>query len=203
MPSAGVFKTLIATMLNRSDLTDQISTFCDMAVKTLEREKLWFQIENTTIPTVAAQSYVALPTDFVAQIDKEIGEGLLGSSGQALKPLSYSDLIYLRTANTTQGEPYYYCIADQIELSPTPDVIYTLTFSYYKSLGFPGSGLYNAWTNEAWDLTYWAVLEEAWRYMGNTEEMQKAAVMKIKRLGELRNEGGQRLQTGVIRATRF
>jgi hypothetical protein len=201
--SGSTFKALIATHLNRSDLTTQIVTFCDMAVKTLEREGLWFQITDVVIPTVPTQSYVALPTDFVKQIDKEIGEGLIDHLGYSLKPVSYRDMVYLKKTNTTAGDPCYFSVNDVIDLNPTPSAIKNLTFSYYKYYGFPSDLVINVWTSAAWDLTFWAVMEEAWRYLGNTDEMTKAGTMKLKRLGELQTDGSQRMAVGNLRATRF
>jgi hypothetical protein len=198
------FKTLIANHLNRSDLTTTIPDFCALAAESLDKEGLWFQFAATTINTVAHTGYVSLPTDFVKEIEKEVGETLRGPTvGYSLTKMGYPDLDYFQKAGYTEDQPYYFAIVDKIYLYPIPDQVYALTFAYYKSLGFPADGASNAWTVAAWDITFENVMEEAWRYLGNDSEMMKAAARKNKKLGKLKNISGLRQATGKIRATRF
>ena len=174
-----------------------------MAVRELEKECLYFQIAETTVPTVAGQSYVALPTDFVRQIDKEIGECLLRGARYPMKPMGYPDINYLINTFASPSEPYYFCITDKIKLHPIPNAIYSLSFSYYKSLGFPADGASNAWTDDASDLTFWTALEYAWRYLRNDTETSLAVAKKAANLAKMRELTGARMATGNIRSTRF
>lgn len=188
------FKALVATHLNRSDLTSLIATFCALAVQKLERECLWFQLTSSTLSTTVAVKYVALPTDFV----REIKDGVRDTSGYPLVKETWEQIDYWQRRNADTGEPDYYAIADKFYFYPIPNTTYALPIQYHKSLGFPGDSVSNAWTNEAWDLTLWATLEEAWLYLNNQEEMTKAQTQKWQRLAEIRSLSGKHTGTGQI-----
>ena len=203
------FKAAVATHLNRTDLTVLIPDFCNLAVKELEKKKLWFQLAHqTAVPTAANVEYSSLPADFLFEIEKEIGETLLmPPTNYNLTKLPYPEIVYYQTAGTTHEKPYYFAITDRIDWYPIPDQAYTLTnapqMSYYKHLGFPDDALYNAWTDEVWDLTFWAVIAEASRYLENESMLMKAMERREKKLSEYLNQHGLRQAVGRVRLTRF
>ena len=192
------FKALIAAHLNRDDLSNQIATFCELAVKKLERERFWFQMTSTTVATTAAQTYLSLPSGFI----QEIIDGFRDTSGRSLKKETWAQVDYWQRRSAGTGEPDYYAIADKFYFYPIPNATYSLVLQYYKSLGFPTT-LTNAWTDDAWDLTFWATMEEAWNYLGNQEELVKAIMQKNLRLAELRSLSGKHVSKGQVRYRNF
>lgn len=203
------FKTAVATHLNRTDLTSLIPDFCALAVKELEKKKLWFQIvHQTPVSTTINVAYSSLPTDFLFEIEKEIGETLvMPPTNYSLTKIDYPSIIYFQTAGATNEKPYYFSITDRIDWYPIPDQTYTLTnapqMSYYKHLPFPDDATYNAWTDDVWDLTFWAVIEEASRYLENETMLAKAHERMEKKLAEYQNQYGLRQAVGRVRLTRF
>lgn len=204
--TGATFKTLVANHLNRTDLTSLIPDFCALAIKELEKKKLWFQlVHQATLPTVANTGYSDLPTDFLFEIEKEIGESMvMPPTNYTLTKMDYPSIIYYQSAQgTPEQEPYYFAIMDKVYWYPIPNAIYNVKFSYYKHLAFPADGVGNDWTDTVWDMTFWAAIEEAWRYLGNPGEMAAARERKDKKMGEYLNQFGQRQAVGRIRLTSF
>ena len=204
--TGATFKTLVADHLNRDDLTSIIPDFCALAIKELEKKKLWFQLTNqATLHTTAHQGYTSLPSDFLYEVEKEIGETLMmPPSNYPLTKMDYPSIIwYQKTLGGTENEPYYFAITDQIYWYPVPDQIYSPTMSYYKHLAFPADNTGNEWTDTVWDLTFWAVIVEACRYIEYDSMLIKAQERMNKKLSEYQNQYGLRQSVGRVRLTSF
>lgn len=186
-------KAAVAAFFNRSDLADVISQSADLAVLKLEREGFWFQVKSGAINTAASVGYVSYPADFL----HFLYEGLKNAQGVPLSKQSLQLISYLQQSEGGEGEPVYYAQGDKIYLYPVPDQVYSLPCIYYCRLGFPADAESNAWTDYAYDLTYWTVIQDVWNYMRNTAEAAKAAEQKNKVLVNLRRISG--LNTGVGR----
>lgn len=188
------FKTMVATHLNRDDMTAIIATCCDLAVKKLERECLWFQMSSTSVATAASTGSAALPSGFI----RELKDGFRDTSGVALKKEKWSKIDYWQRYSAGGGEPDHYAIADKFYFYPIPDTIYALPLQYYKSLGFPANDASNAWTDQVYDLTFWQALEEIWRHIGDDAEMLKARAMKTEILRDVGSQSGRLVGVGRV-----
>lgn len=193
------FKALIATHLNRGDLTTLIVTFCSLAVKDLEDSCLWFLLATTTVPTVASTKYAALPAGFI----KEVADGFQDTSGTPLMKETWARVDHWQRYSAGTGQPDYYAIADKFYFYPIPDAIYALPIQYYKSLGFPGDSATNAWTDDVWDLTLWATLKQAWIYLQNPNEQAKCEVEIAKRMRKYKSRSGSNTGRGTVRYREF
>lgn len=188
------FKSAIATYFNRSDLTSMIVTCAALAVKKLERERFWFQLTSSTVSTTATTEYVAYPSDFLDLVE----DGLKDTSGTALLKTDWATLDHWIRYSAGTGEPDWFALADKIYLYPIPDAIYALPIQYVKTLGFPGDALDNYWTDEVYDLTYWATIEELWKYLRNPNEETKARAQKLLILKDVRSMSGKLTGTGRV-----
>jgi len=189
------FKALVATLLDRTDLTTSIVTWCGQAVKELEEECFWFQLASTTVSTADGVGYASLPTGFL----RELKDGFRDTDGDALIKESWSRVDYWQKFDTSEAEPEWYAIADKFYFFHIPDSIYALPLQYYKSLGFPADGVSNAWTDEVWDLTLHTVMEKAWSYLNNTSETAKSVNEKILALNRYRSRSGKLTGRGTVR----
>lgn len=193
------FKTSIATYFNRDDLTSQIATAAALAVKKLERNKFWFQLASTTIACSSGVSYASMPSGFI----DVIYEGFKDTNGRSLKKSDWATLDTWITYSGGTGEPNNFAIADKFYFYPIPDSTYALPLQYYKSLGFPGDTSSNAWTDTVYDLTYWATIEEVWRYLRNTQEQMKAEQQKNTVLRQVKSQSGKLTGKGRVEYKEF
>lgn len=188
------FKSMIATYLNRTDMTSMIATASALAVKKLEREGLHLQYTSTTLTTTNAQSYLSYPSGFLL----ELFDGLKDSSGSSLLKTDWATLDHWIRHSAGKGEPDWYALADKIYFYPIPDAAYTLTIQYIKALGFPGDSTSNCWTDQYYDATYWATIEEMWKHLRNTDEEVKAKTQKLLVLKDLKSMTGKLVGTGQV-----
>lgn len=192
------FKTMVASVLNRTDMTNIIATMSAVAVKKLEREKFWFQYASTSLAATAAQTSVSYPSDFLF----EVADGLNDSAGVPLEKKDLATLTHWQVYSPSTGSKNaYYAMADAIYLYPNQAS--TNTMRYIKSLGFPADTSSNAWTDTVYDLTMWATVEEVWRYLRNTEEQSKAQAQKLLILKDIRYQSGQIVGTGRVEYQEF
>jgi hypothetical protein len=194
-----ILRARIATHLNRTDLTTHIGTFCDLAVRELETNCLWFQLTSATVLTVASQGYAALPLGFI----KEVKDGFRDTSGTPLVKTDWATLDYWQTYSGGTDEPDYYAIADKIYFYSIPNAVYSLPMQYYRRLGFPSAGFDNSWTDEVWDLTFWTALKHAWIYLRNIEEQGKCEKEIVKCLARYRKHSGKMTGKGSVTYREF
>jgi hypothetical protein len=194
MMNGAALKTMIEGHFNRTDLTSVVASMAAVAVKKLERDGYWFQQASTTVATTPGTSYVSYPSDFVM----EMQDGLKDTSGNSLLKTDFTTIDQWIRYSAGSGLPSYYALADKIYLYPIPDATYNLPILYQKSLGFPADTSSNAWSVDAYDVTFWATVEEVWRYLRNTEEEAKARVQKGLLLKDLRHQSGRITGTGQV-----
>jgi len=123
-------QTTIAGYLARSDLTTQIPDFIRLAELRLRRDlRICQMLKSVTTATVAADSTIELPSDFLEVRDLIID----GSPPQSLNYSSPS--AFTRNARTWQsGKPLDYTVlANDFQLAPVPDSDYTAKMLYFAA----------------------------------------------------------------------
>lgn len=153
-------QTSIAGYLARTDLTTQIPDFIRLAETRLRRDlRIRQMLKSVTTATVAADSTVELPSDFLEVRDFVV-------VGNPIQPLSYfSPSAFNRNTRTWQiGKPNSYTVlANDFQLSPIPDSVYTVQLFYFSAPAFLSdsntSNVFLANTPDA--LLYGALLEAA------------------------------------------
>ena len=166
-------KTAVANWLNRSDLTDRLDEFIELAEASLNRNLRTRQMLVRTTTSASAQ-YIALPTDFLEMQNIEI------TSTDPPKRLIYatsgrSDDI--RTQGNNQiGTPVYYTLeGEAIQLNPTPDTSYTLQINYFKkipALSTLADSSYNWLLSTHPDIYLYSILMQASPYLMDPESAQ-------------------------------
>jgi len=153
-------QTTIAGYLARTDLATQIPDFIRLAETRLRRDlRIRQMLKSVTTATVAADSTVELPSDFLEVRDFVV-------VGNPVQPLSYfSPSAFNRNTRTWEiGKPNSYTVlANDFQLSPVPDTVYTVQLFYFAAPTFLSdsntSNVFLANTPDA--LLYGALLEAA------------------------------------------
>jgi len=123
-------KTAVANFLARTDLTDQIPDFIQLAEARMSRElETRSQEKRATATLTADDEYVALPTDL-----REVREVKLNTSPNTV--LEYRSPTALDSQFTgAGGKPQAYSIVgNEIKFRPIPDSAYTAEIIYIGSL---------------------------------------------------------------------
>lgn len=153
-------QTTIAGYLARSDLTTQIPDFIRLAETRLRRDlRIRQMLKSVTTETVAADSTVELPSDFLEVRDFVV-------VGNPVVPLNYySPSAFNRnTRSWESGKPKDYTVlATDFQLAPIPDSNYTVKMFYFAAPAFlSDSNTSNAFLANTPDaLLYGALLEAA------------------------------------------
>lgn len=146
MSDYGTMQSRIATELERSDLTSEIQDAIQSAISHYERETFWFNEARATANTTATENYIALPSDYMNDLDMVLLDGSIvyDMKRRAFEYIENIDI------NSYSGRPFDWAIFDnQIRLYPTPDAAYTLRISYTQSLSaLSASGDTNAWMTD-------------------------------------------------------
>lgn len=137
----------VASWLNRSDLTANITDFITLAEAQLSAEVQGRLMDTkTTIPTVVGVNTVTLPTDML-----EMRRFVV--SGSYNQPLSFRspDELSIDFSSNSSGQPIVFTvIGANAELAPVPDAVYSLELTYRQRI--PALSVSNT-TN--WLLTSW------------------------------------------------
>lgn len=123
-------KTAVANFLARTDLTNQIPDFIQLAEARMSRElETRSQEKRATATLTANDEYVALPTDL-----REVREVKLNTSPNTV--LEYRSPTALDSQFTgAGGKPQAYSIVgNEIKFRPIPDSAYTAEIVYIGSL---------------------------------------------------------------------
>jgi hypothetical protein len=158
-------QTSIANYLARSDLTSIIPDFITLAENRLRRElRIRQMLKSVTTSTVASDSTVELPSDFL-----EVRDFVVQTN--PLTPLSYSSPSSLSNDPRASqvGVPKSYTIlANDFLLSPVPDGVYTARLLYYAAPAYlSGANTSNVFLNVAPDGLLYGALVEAEPYLMN------------------------------------
>jgi len=153
-------QTTIAGYLARTDLTTQIPYFIRLAELRLRRDlRIRQMLKSVTTSTVANDETVELPSDFLEVRDFVV-------VGNPVRPLNYySPSAFNRNTRTWEiGKPIDYTVlANDFQLAPIPDSVYTLKMFYFAAPVFlSDSNSSNAFLANTPDaLLYGALLEAA------------------------------------------
>jgi hypothetical protein len=122
-------KTAAATWLNRSDLTDRIDEFIDLAESHMDRV-LRSSVLISQAEATVDEEYEDLPSDYAAMIRLYISNL---NPVIDLTPLSPQGLIN-QYPSTTTGRPVSYAVVgDRLQFRPIPDgSAYTSSLLYYR-----------------------------------------------------------------------
>lgn len=140
----------------RTDQSDNAIACLQEAQRKLEmgRTLPWFlRVEDATINILAGNSVVALPTDFLRPIDDEPMRYTTLSAGSTR--VRYIERKELQQALQTFGDsnaagPQVYALrGNSFFFMPTPDVNYTVTYTYFKRADPLTSNIENAWLANA------------------------------------------------------
>lgn len=163
-------KTTIASYLARSDLTDMIPTFIQLAELRLRREIRTRQmLVVATASTTGGDSTVGLPTDFLEMRDIHVNTNPITTLSYAAPNAFYSSY-----RATESGKPTEYTVlATELQLSPIPDSTYTLQMLYYAQPYFMSdTNPSNVFLVNFPDALLYAALGEAEPYLMNDARLQ-------------------------------
>ena len=163
-------KTAVANFLARSDLTDQIPNFIQLAEARLSRElETRDQEKRATATLTSGDEYIALPTDM-----REVREIKLNTSPNVV--LEYKSPTALDTAYTgSSGRPVAYSIVGgELKVRPIPDDNYTAEIIYIGSLtALSDSNATNVMLTRHPDAYLSGSLVEAYTFMKGDADMMK------------------------------
>lgn len=136
-------QTAIANWTDRSDLTDRIPEFIDLAeAQFIRRIKHWRMEKRATTTASASSRTVQVPSDFISMRNLKVNS----STVDVLEFLPPSAL-YENSSGT--GVPKYYTVqGNQLALEPIPASDYTLEMDYYAFTALSDANPTN------WLLTY-------------------------------------------------
>ena len=188
-------KTSIANYLARSDLTSQIPDFITFAENRLRRElRIRQMLKSVTTSTVANDGTVEVPADFL-----EIRDFVVMTN--PITPMSYSSPSSLSNDPRTSqvGVPRSYTIlANEFQLTPAPDAVYTLKLLYYSAPTYLSStNSSNVFLAVAPDALLYASLIEAEPYIMNDARINTWGTMYDRAISSLTRSDESTQYSGV------
>lgn len=163
-------KAAVASYLARSDLTNEIPVFIQLAENRLRRDlRIRQMLKVATTDTVADDATVQIPSDFLQMRDLHINNNPI----TVLKYESPSNF-YRNTFSLINGVPKQYTLlADQFQLAPIPDSIMEVQMLYYAAPPYlSDSNSSNVFLATCPDLLLYAALGEAEPYLMNDPRLQ-------------------------------
>ena len=188
-------QTSIANYLARSDLTSQIPDFITFAENRLRRElRIRQMLKSVTTATVANDSTVELPADFLQVRDFVVVTN-------PLTPLSYSSPSSLSNDPRASevGVPKSYTIlANDFQMSPVPDAVYTVKLLYFAAPAYlSSSNTSNVFLTAAPDALLYASLIEAEPYLYNDARINTWGTMYDRAISSLTKSDEEGQYSGV------
>ena len=188
-------QTSIANYLARSDLTSQIPDFITFAENRLRRElRIRQMLKSVTTATVANDSTVELPADFLQVRDFVVVTN-------PLTPLSYSSPSSLSNDPRASevGVPKSYTIlANDFQMSPVPDAVYTVKLLYFAAPAYlSSSNTTNVFLTTAPDALLYASLIEAEPYLMNDARINTWGTMYDRAIASLAKSDEEGQYSGV------
>ena len=188
-------QTSIANYLARSDLTSQIPDFITFAENRLRRElRIRQMLKSVTTATVANDSTVELPSDFLQVRDFVVVTN-------PLTPLSYSSPSSLSNDPRASevGVPKSYTIlANDFQMSPVPDAVYTVKLLYFAAPAYlSSSNTSNVFLTTAPDALLYASLIEAEPYLMNDARITTWGTMYDRAIASLAKSDEEGQYSGV------
>ena len=188
-------QTTIAGYLARSDLTTQIPDFIRLAETRLRRDlRIRQMLKSVTTSTVAADSTVELPSDFLEVRDLVI-------NGSPPQPLNYaSPSAFSRNTRTWEsGKPLDYTVlANDFQLAPVPDAVYTVKLLYFAAPTFlSDTNTSNVFLANTPDVLLYGALLEAEPYLMNDARINTWGTMFDRALASITRSDEQGQYSGV------
>ncbi|CAB5222503.1 hypothetical protein UFOVP378_9 [uncultured Caudovirales phage] len=188
-------QTTIAGYLARSDLTTQIPDFIRLAELRLRRDlRIRQMLKSVTTATVASDSTVELPSDFLEVRDLFI-------VGNPVQPLTYySPSAFNRNARTWEiGKPRDYTVlANDFQLAPIPDTVYTVQMLYFAAPTFlSNANTSNAFLANTPDALLYGALLEAEPYLMNDVRLNTWGTMFDRAMSSITRSDEQGQYSGV------
>ncbi len=188
-------QTTIAGYLARSDLTTQIPDFIRLAETRLRRDlRIRQMLKSVTTSTVAADSTVELPSDFLEVRDLVI-------NGSPPQPLNYaSPSAFSRNTRTWEsGKPLDYTVlANDFQLAPIPDAVYTVKMLYFAAPPFlSDTNTSNVFLANTPDVLLYGALLEAEPYLMNDARINTWGTMFDRALASITRSDEQGQYSGV------
>ena len=162
-------QTAVANWLDRSDLTERIKEFIDLAEARINRNLRIRAMETVATGTLTAGTReYNLPTGYIQAKEFHL-------TTDPLTPLSYvtPELMTRIWAGSTQNKPRTFTfIGDKFRLGPNPDAAYTYSMLYFKSFDELTDAAPSNWVIvNAPDLLLYACLLEAEPFLMNDERI--------------------------------
>jgi hypothetical protein len=188
-------QTAIAGYLARSDLTNQIPDFIRLAETRLRRDlRIRQMLKSVTTATVAADSTVELPSDFLEVRDFVV-------VGNPVRPLNYfSPSAFNRNARTWEsGKPLDYTVlANDFQLAPVPDAVYTVKLFYFAAPAFlSNTNTSNVFLANTPDALLYGALLEAEPYLMNDARINTWGTMFDRAISSIVRSDEQGQYSGV------
>jgi hypothetical protein len=188
-------KTTIAGYLARTDLTTQIPDFIRLAELRLRRDlRIRQMLKSVTTATVASDSTVELPSDFLEVRDFVV-------VGNPVRPLNYySPSAFNRNTRTWEiGKPVDYTVlANDFQLAPIPDSVYTLKMFYFAAPVFlSDSNTSNAFLANTPDALLYGALLEAAPYLMDDARINTWGTMFDRAMASITRSDEQGQYSGV------
>jgi hypothetical protein len=188
-------QTSIANYLARSDLTSQIPDFITFAENRLRRElRIRQMLKSVTTATVSGDNTVELPSDFLQVRDFVV-------MTNPIQPLSYSSPSALSNDPRASevGVPMSYTIlANDFQVSPAPDGVYTVRLLYFAAPAYlSSSNTSNVFLTTAPDALLYASLIEAEPYLMNDARINTWGTMYDRAISSLTKSDEEGQYSGV------
>jgi hypothetical protein len=188
-------QTSIANYLARSDLTSQIPDFITFAENRLRRElRIRQMLKSVTTATVSGDNTIEIPADFLQVRDFVV-------MTNPIQPLSYSSPSALSNDPRASevGVPLSYTIlANDFQVSPAPDGIYTVKMLYFAAPAYlSSSNTTNVFLTTAPDALLYASLIEAEPYLMNDARINTWGTMYDRAIASLTKSDEEGQYSGV------
>ena len=188
-------QTSIANYLARSDLTSQIPDFITFAENRLRRElRIRQMLKSVTTATVSGDNTVELPSDFLQVRDFVV-------MTNPIQPLSYSSPSALSNDPRASevGVPLSYTIlANEFQVSPSPDGVYTVKLLYFAAPAYlSSSNTTNVFLTKAPDALLYASLIEAEPYLMNDARINTWGTMYDRAISSITKSDEEGQYSGV------
>lgn len=188
-------KATVANYLARTDLTEKIPDFIQLAEFRLRRElRLRQMLRSVTTSTTGGDPTVALPPDFLQLRD-------LFVSTNPIRALNFvSPSVFSRNGRVTEsGLPVFYTIiGTEFKFAPAPDTDYTLEMLYYAAPEFLSAETpSNNFLAICPDLLLYGALAEAEPYLMNDARIQLWSAMYDRGVAQLTAADDQSEFSGV------
>ena len=188
-------QTSIGNYLARSDLTSQIPDFITFAENRLRRElRIRQMLKSVTTATVSGDNTIEIPADFLQVRDFVV-------MTNPIQPLSYSSPSALSNDPRASevGVPLSYTIlANDFQVSPAPDGIYTVKMLYFAAPAYlSSSNTTNVFLTTAPDALLYASLIEAEPYLMNDARINTWGTMYDRAIASLTKSDEEGQYSGV------